>query len=92
MEEILNAITRLLTEVVMPNLKAAQAGQAQQIETTRKVERDIEALRVHLQAQFAQMTAQLTACRAELAATQAMLKAAGAAKDSLGPKQIGIVH
>jgi hypothetical protein len=30
---------------------------------------------LHLQSQFAHLTAQLTACRAELAATQAILKA-----------------
>lgn len=78
MEEILVSVTRLLNEVVLPNLKAVHASQSQQIETTRRVEHSIEELRIRLESQFADLTAQLTACRAELAATQAILKAAGA--------------
>ncbi len=92
MEEILSSITRLLTEVVMPNLKAVHAGQAEQIESTHKVERAIEDLRLNLEAQFAHLNAQLTACRAELAATQAMLKAAGISKDQTPAKPVTLVH
>lgn len=92
MEEILNSVTRLLSEVVLPNLKAVHAGQAQQIESTHKVEQAIQDLRTRLESQFAHLTAQLTACRAELAATQAMLKAAGAAKATVDPKPATIVH
>ena len=75
MEELLGPLSRLLSDVILPNLQVVRATQAEQIAASRRVEQDIEALRVHLDAQFAALAEQLTACRIELAATQAMLKA-----------------
>jgi hypothetical protein len=69
-------LTQLLAEVVLPNLKAVQMSQSEQIAANDRLEHAIEDLRAHLQSQFAQLSAQLTACQAELAATQAALKAA----------------
>lgn len=92
MDEILSSVVRLLNEVVLPNLKTVHAGQTQQIETTHRVERAIEDLRIRLESQFAELTVQLTACRAELAATQALLKAAGTAQTPTFTKAPTLVH
>lgn len=70
------SVTHLLAEVVLPNLKAVQMSQSEQIAANDRLEQAIEDLRAQLQSQFAQLSAQLTACQAELAATQAALKAA----------------
>jgi len=75
MDEIFGQISRLLSDVILPNLQAVRASQTEQIAASNRVEHDLEALRVHLDTQFAALSAQLTACRAELAATQAILKA-----------------
>jgi|HubBroStandDraft_5_1064220.scaffolds.fasta_scaffold01326_2 hypothetical protein len=71
-----SALTHLLAEVILPNLKAVQESQTEQIAANERLEHAIEDLRIHLEAQFASLTAQLTACQADLAATQAALKAA----------------
>ena len=76
MNEPLDHLTRLLCDVILPNLKLVQTSQAEQIAANDRLETAIEELRLHLESQFAHLAAQLTACRAELAATQAMLKAA----------------
>jgi hypothetical protein len=70
------ALTQLLSEVILPNLKAMQINQSEQIAANDRLELTIEDLRAHLDTQFSILSAQLTACRAELAATQAALKAA----------------
>lgn len=70
------SLARLLSDVVLPNLKAVQKSQAGQIAANQRLERAIADLRIHLDSEFALLSAQLTACRAELAATQAGLKAA----------------
>ena len=75
MDDLLAPLTRLLSDVILPNLKAVQARQAEQIAANASLENSIEELRVHLASQFALLAAQLTACRAEVAATQAMLSA-----------------
>ena len=69
------AVTRLLIDVVLPNLKTVQVSQTEQIAANDRLENAIEELRLHLESQFAHLTAQLTACRAELATTQALLNA-----------------
>jgi len=87
MSELLGQLNRLLSEVILPNLQAVRAGQAEQIAASNRVEQEIGALRTHLDAQFNKLNAQLTACRAELAATQAVLQATkgvGGSDDSKG--------
>lgn len=76
MNETLDSLGRLLSDVILPNLKAVQTSQAEQIAANDRLENSIEELRLHLDTQFANLSAQLTACRAELAMTQAVLKAA----------------
>jgi hypothetical protein len=78
MNDPLSSLAKLLSDVILPNLERVRASQREQIAANNRLERDIEELRLHLEAQFAHLSAQLTACRAELAATQAVLKAAQA--------------
>ena len=58
------AITRLLVDVILPNLKTVQVSQSEQIAANDRLENAIEELRMHLECQFASLSAQLTACRA----------------------------
>lgn len=81
MDKTPDPVTQLLTDVILPNLKATQKSQAAQIASNERLESVIEELRLHLEAQFAHLTAQLMACRAELAATQAILKASSVQED-----------
>lgn len=75
MNELTDPLIRLLSDVILPNLKAVQQSQTEQIAANDRLEKSIEELRLHLDSQFAYLSAQLTACRAELAATQAALNA-----------------
>ena len=74
MEQPFDALTRLLSDVILPNLKSVQASQQEQMAANERLELEIDELRLHLNSQFAHLTALLTACRAEVAATQAMLR------------------
>jgi multidrug resistance efflux pump len=76
MNDPVDTIAHLLSGVILPNLKAVQASQTEQIAANDRLENAIEELRLHLESQLAHLSAQLTACRAELAAAQAVLKAA----------------
>ena len=75
MNEPKDVVAQLLSDVILPNLKAVQASQQEQIAANDRLEQAIEELRLHLDSQFAYLSAQLMACRAEVAATQAALKA-----------------
>jgi len=92
MNEPIDPLVRLLSDVILPNLKSVQMSQAEQIAANDRLELAIDELRMHLDAQFAQLTAQLTACRAELAATQAVLKATQAQDDPRMPDRLTLVH
>jgi phage terminase Nu1 subunit (DNA packaging protein) len=78
--------------VILPNLKAVQASQAEQIAANDRLENAIEELRLHLASQFAHLSAQLTACRAELAAAQATFKAVQQEKGGAVPDRTTIIH
>jgi hypothetical protein len=78
MDKISDSVTQLLTGIILPNLKATQKSQAEQIAANKQLESTIEELRLYLESQFNHLSAQLMACRAELAATQAILKAQSA--------------
>jgi hypothetical protein len=86
------AITRLLIDVVLPNLKTVQVSQSEQIAANDRLENAIEELRLHLETQFASLNAQLTACRAELAATQALLHATQARHSVVTPDRPTLIH
>lgn len=82
---------QVLTNVVLPNLKSVEVSQMEQINANNRLEKAIEELRTHLEAQFAGLTAQLIACRAELAATQALLKAKSPAAPCAKPERT-LIH
>jgi hypothetical protein len=92
MSEPIAAVTRLLIDVILPNLKTVQVSQAEQIAANDRLENAIEELRVHLESQFAHLSAQLTACRAELAAAHAAFNSVHAQNDALGPECTTIIH
>jgi hypothetical protein len=75
MNRFIASLTRLFGELILPSLKAVQVSQAEQKAANERLENSIEELHLHLEAQFAYISAQLTACRAELAATQAFVNA-----------------
>ena len=92
MNEPYNALTRLITDVVLPNLHAVQLSQSEQIAANDRLEAAIEDLRLHLDSQFAHLSGQLTACRAELAALQAALRAAQAHEGLATPGGATLIH
>lgn len=86
------AVTRLLIDVILPNLKTVQVSQTEQIAANDRLENAIEELRLHLESQFSHLQAQLTACRAELAATQAILNATQARHGMVTPDRPALIH
>ena len=92
MEQPFDSLTRLLSDVILPNLKSVQASQQEQMAANERLELEIEELRLHLNSQFAHLTALLTACRAEVAATQAILKAVGSQGAARKPEGGTFIH
>jgi dynactin complex subunit len=86
------SLTQLLAEVILPNLKSVQISQAEQIAANDRLENAIDELRMHLDSQFAHLTAMLTACRAEVAATQAVLKALRTQSQVPAPERTALIH
>jgi len=85
MNDLFDSLNRLLSDVILPNLKSVQASQAEQIAANDRLESAIEELRQHLDSQFAHLSAQLTSCRAELAAAQAAFQAVHAQNGASSP-------
>jgi hypothetical protein len=92
MNELFASLSRLLSDVILPNLKAVQASQSEQIAANDRLEQAIEELRLHMDSQFAHLTAQLTAFRAEVAAAQAMLEAAEEMDALRGTARPTLIH
>ena len=92
MSDPIDPLMQLLSDVVLPNLKAVQMTQAEQLAANCRLEQAIQELRRHLNAQFALLANQLTACRAELAAAHAALKAAQEPSDSLPTRRGTLIH
>ena len=92
MDETVDPLIKILADVILPNLKAVQMSQAEQIAANDRLENAIEELRLHLASQLAFLSAQLTACRAELAAAQAMFKAVQQQKGAAEPERTTLIH
>ncbi len=92
MEEPFDSIARVLSDVILPNLKSVQASQNEQIAANERLELEIDELRLHLNSLFDSLLAQLMACRAEIAATQAILKTVGAQDASCTAEGGGFIH
>ena len=82
----------LLSDVVLPNLRAVQASQSEQIAANDRLELAIDELHVHMRSQFALLKGQLTACLAEIAALHAALEESRAKQGSAGREQTGLIH
>jgi len=91
MDDPFVSLTRVLTDVILPNLQSVQASQSEQIAANDRLENAIEELRQHLESQFAHLSAQLTACRAELAAAQAAFQAR-TQSGAVGPDRTNLIH
>jgi hypothetical protein len=74
MNEILASLSRLLSEVILPNLQAVQSSQNEQIAANDRLEQSIENLRTQLESQFAHLLSQVNACRSEVAACRMTLE------------------
>ena len=92
MNELFDSLNRLLSDVILPNLKSVQVSQAEQIAANDRLENAIEELRLHLESQFAHLSAQLTACRAELAAAQAAFQSVHEQDGTLPPGHTTLIH
>jgi hypothetical protein len=92
MNEAFDPLIRLLSDVILPNLKSVQVSMGEQIAANDRLENEIDELRLHLNSQFAHLAAQLTACRAEIAATQEVLKAAQMQAGLRGPSSGTLIH
>lgn len=92
MEEPFDSLARLLSDVILPNLKSVHVCQQEQMAANERLELEIDELRTHLNSQFAHLTALLTACRAEVAATQAILKAVGSQGAARKPEGGTFIH
>jgi len=86
------ALCHLLSDVILPNLKAVQVSQSEQIAANDRLEEAIAELQVHIKSQFAAISAQLTACRAELAALQAALSATQSKGSQVESDRSTLVH
>jgi hypothetical protein len=86
------SLTLVLSDVVLPNLKAVQVSQSEQIAANDRLEQSIEDLRTHLVSHLALLAAQLTDVQAELAATQASLDAAQTMAGLRAPMGKFLVH
>ena len=92
MNDPVGTLSRLLSDVLLPNIKNVQISQAEQIAANDRLEQAIEDLRLTLEAQFAKLSAELTACRAELAATQAALYATQGYKGLPANDRANLIH
>jgi len=92
MNEPIASLTQMLSDVILPNLKAVQISQAEQIAANDRLEHAIDDLRIHLEMQFAQLTAQIMTCLAEWAATQAALKSAQSKTGLRAPESNPLIH
>lgn len=76
MDDFAASLSHLLSNVILPNLKAVQASQSEQIAANDRLEEAIGELEFEVKAQFANLSAQITSCRAEIAALHEALKLA----------------
>ncbi len=92
MSETLDPLTQLLRDAILPNLKSVRVSQSEQIAANDRLENAIEELRLHLESQFAYLSAQLTACRSELAAAYAVFRAVHSQDGTLAPDRPTLSH
>jgi len=92
MNDPLLSLSQLLSDAILPSLKAVQACQAEQIAAHNRIETTIQELRLHIKSQLALISFQLSACRAELAAAHAALKAAQVQSGTRALDRTTLIH
>jgi len=92
MDDSMNSLTDLLLTSILPNLKAIQVSQSEQIAANDRLEQSIENLRTHLNSEFNKLSAQLIAARAEMAALQAALQTLQSRTHSPSSEDSKLIH
>jgi chromosome segregation ATPase len=92
MDDPTDSLADLLLTSILPNLRAVQASQAEQIAANNRLEQAIEQLRAHLDSEFANLSAQLIAARAETAALHAALQVLQARSHSTSSERSKHIH
>jgi Skp family chaperone for outer membrane proteins len=92
MDDQMDSLTELLLTSILPNLKAVQVSQAEQIAANDRLEQAIEQLRAHLDSEFNKLSAQLIAARAEMAALHAALQVLQSRTQSPSSEQSKRIH
>ena len=92
MDDPTDSLTDLLLNSILPNLRAVQVSQAEQIAANARLEQSIENLRTHLNSEFNKLSAQLIAARAEMAALQAALQTLQSRTHSPSSEDSKLIH
>jgi regulator of replication initiation timing len=92
MDDPMDALTELLLNSILPNLKAVQVSQGEQIAANDRLEISIEHLRTHLDSEFNKLAAQLIACRAEMAALQAAIQTLQTRSHGSSAGETSLIH
>jgi uncharacterized membrane-anchored protein len=92
MDDAMDSLNELLLNSILPNLKAVQVSQAEQIAANDRLEQSIEHLRAHLDSEFNKLAAQLIACRAEMAALQVAIQALQARNRGASAGETSLIH
>jgi len=66
MSEILSKVYDLLADVILPNLKGIQAGQAEQRLQTERLQHSLNEFRAEMQIRLGEIRAEIAACRQEV--------------------------
>ena len=92
MDDPTDSLTDLLLNSILPNLRAVQVSQAEQIAANDRLEQSIENLRTHLNSEFNKLSAQLISARAEMAALQAALQTLQSRTHSPSSEDSKLIH
>jgi hypothetical protein len=93
MDDPIDSLTDLLLTSILPNLRAVQVSQSEQIAANDRLEQAIEQLRAHLNSEFAKPSAQIIAARAEMAALQAALQTLQAhSQGKASSEELKLIH
>jgi hypothetical protein len=92
MDDPMDPLTDLLLNSILPNLKAVQVSQGEQIAANDRLEQSIENLRAHLDSEFNKLAAQLIACRAEMAALNAAIQTLQSRTHSSSAGEASLIH
>ncbi len=92
MDEMLNSLTALLANVVLPTLRTVQNNQAGQLEQNAELRAAIDELREFITMQFNHLNCQLQTNFDELRALNEALLMLKLEQSALSQKQINLIH